>query len=280
MEKLVSIGMTVYNTSEYIEDAIKSILKQTYTNWELIVINDGSTDDTLNKIKKIKDNRIKIFSDSQNKGIAKRLNECIEASSGDYFARMDGDDIMVPYRLEQQVKYLEEHKDVNIVGSLAVIIDENSEVVAKVIKNAPQNIQQVVKSGGYFIHPTVMGHLDWFKKHKYDIEINRIEDFELWVRTFESSNFYILEDNMLFYRVFTATYRSKYHNSYRFTKRVLKKHSQKIPQRVYYSTVGMAYLKYLFFGIFKRMGLLNRKTAISTAEKTQFQAQLNDIIEK
>ena len=112
MEKLVSIGMTVYNTSEYIEDAIKSILKQTYTNWELIVINDGSTDDTLDKIKKIKDNRIKIFSDSQNKGIAKRLNECIEASSGDYFARMDGDDIMVPYRLEQQVKYLEEHKDV------------------------------------------------------------------------------------------------------------------------------------------------------------------------
>lgn len=280
MSKLVSIGMTVYNSSEYIEDAIRSILKQTYSNWELIIINDGSTDDTFIKINKIKDNRIKIFSDSQNKGIATRLNECIEASSGDYFARMDADDIMVPYRLEKQVNYLEKHKDVNVVGSLAVIIDEKSEVIAKVIKNAPQSIQQVVKSGGYFIHPTVMGHLDWFKKHKYDIEINRIEDFELWVRTFESSNFYILEDNMLFYRVFTATYRSKYHNSFRFTKRVLKKHSQKISLSVYYSTVGMAYLKYLFFDVFKKLGLLNRKTTMDLDEKVRFQAQLNEIIEK
>ena len=280
MDKLVSIGMSVYNCSKFVEDAIVSVLKQTYTNWELIIVNDGSTDDTLEKIKTFKDGRIKVFSDNENRGLPTRLNECIELSRGFYFARMDGDDIMMPNRLETQVNYLETHTDIDVVGSLAIMIDEKTKDFAKKTKYVPQSLNDVISSGSYFIHPTVMGHLGWFKQHKYDTEAYRVEDFELWVRTFESSNFFISDDYLLFYREVMTTYRSKYYQSYLSTKKVLQKYKDKMPDSLYYSTVGKAYVKYLLFDVFKKLGLLNRKTEMNTDEKVQFQTQLDKIIQK
>jgi hypothetical protein len=187
---------------------------------------------------------------------------------------------MMPNRLETQVNYLEKHKDIDVIGGLAVIIDEKSQVFAKKSKYVPQSLDDVVRSGSYFIHPTVMGHLSWFKQYKYDTEAIRVEDFELWVRTFEASKFYISDDYLLFYREVMTTYRSKYYQSFVSTKKVLKKYRHKISPKLYYTTVGMAYVKYLFFDVFKKLGLLNRKTTMDLAEKVRFQAQLNEIIEK
>ena len=280
MDKLVSIGMGVYNGSQFIEDAITSIIKQTYTNWELIIFDDGSTDNTLEKIKRFKDSRIKIFSDGQNKGLPIRLNECIESSSGFYFARMDGDDIMMPNRLETQVNYLETHNDIDVIGSLAIMIDDKTQVFAKKIKYVPQSLYDIIRSGSYFIHPTVMARLKWFKQHKYDTGGYRGEDFDLWIRTFETSKFFISDDYLLFYREVMTTYKSKYYQGYVLAKRVLQKHRNKMPNSLYYSTVGKAYTKYLLFDVFKKLGLLNRKTEMNADEKVQFQAQLDKIIQK
>ena len=279
MEKVVSIGMGVYNVSKFIESTLISIIKQTYKNWELIVIDDGSTDDTLVKINAFNDQRIKVFSDGKNKGLPTRLNECIELSTGYYFARMDGDDVMAVDRLEKQVKYLENNPSVDLVGTLAVIIDEENQVFATKQKYVPQTVQDIVRSGTYFVHPTVMGRLAWFDYHKYDSSGHRGEDFELWIRTFEASKFYIMDEYLLFYREFRANSRTKYYLAYAFMERVLTKHRDKISLSLYYKTIWNAYFKYLFFGLFNYWGLLQRRKPLKINELNKYQRQLESIIQ-
>ena len=108
---LVSILMPVYNSEKYLREAIKSILNQTFTNFELIIINDGSTDNSLKIIKSFKDNRIKIIKNKGNLGLIKTLNKGIDLAQGKYIARMDADDIAMPKRLEKQIAFFNENPD-------------------------------------------------------------------------------------------------------------------------------------------------------------------------
>lgn len=114
----VSVIMPAYNSAQYIAEAIESILNQTFTDFEFIIINDGSTDDTAKIIKEYanKDHRIKFINHKKNKGFIGCLNECLDIASGEYIAKMDSDDISLPQRLEKQVKYLAEHPSVGMVG--------------------------------------------------------------------------------------------------------------------------------------------------------------------
>ena len=115
MSPLVSIGISVYNCQATIGSAFRSILNQTYENWELILIDDGSQDDTLTIIKQFNDDRIRIYSDGRNRGLPGRLNEAVALSQGKYFARMDGDDICYPTRLASQVDFLEKNPGATVV---------------------------------------------------------------------------------------------------------------------------------------------------------------------
>ena len=123
-EPLVTIGIPCYNVGRFIALSIRSVLMQTYTNFELIITDDGSTDNTVDEIRKFNDSRIKLSVDGENCGISYRLNQQIDMAKGNIFIRMDGDDIMFPNRVEEQVKYLQEHPNVDVIGAGAVIIDE------------------------------------------------------------------------------------------------------------------------------------------------------------
>ena len=114
----ISVMMPAYNSEKYIGEAIESILNQTFTDFEFIIVNDGSTDNTAKIIKEYadKDKRIKFINHSENKGFIGCLNECLGVASGEYIAKMDSDDISLPERLEKQVKYLNEHPNVGMVG--------------------------------------------------------------------------------------------------------------------------------------------------------------------
>ena len=105
---LVSVAMPVFNGAQTIEPAIRSVLYQTYENWELILVEDGSTDETLARSRQFTDSRIRIISDGTNQGHGARLNQAIELSRGKYIARMDQDDLCFPERFELQVDFLEE----------------------------------------------------------------------------------------------------------------------------------------------------------------------------
>lgn len=197
---LVTIGIPCYNVGRFIALSIKSVLMQTYTNLELIITDDGSTDNTVDEIRKFNDSRIKLIVDGENHGISYRLNQQIDMAKGDIFIRMDGDDIMFPNRIEEQVKYLQEHPTVDVVGTGAVIIDDENTIIGLrqgeiSVKNPEDAINNSV-----FIHPTVAGKLSFFKKYKYDESLCGVEDKDLWCRGLQDSIFDIMPKPLLFYR--------------------------------------------------------------------------------
>lgn len=196
----VTIGIPVYNCQEHIALAIRSVLNQTYTNFELIITDDGSTDGTLDILKQFEDPRISLVADGKNCGISYRLNQQIDMAKGKYFVRMDGDDIMFPYRIEKQISYLEKHTEIDVVGSSAVIIGNNNEILG-----IRKGTNDFISSKDYlfkarFIHPTVAGKVSWFKKYYYKEIYNGCEDCNLWIRSFKESKFYTLEEPLFFYR--------------------------------------------------------------------------------
>lgn len=197
---LVTIGIPCYNVGRFIGFAVKSVLSQTYTNFELIITDDGSTDNTVEEIRKFQDPRIKLIVDGENHGISYRLNQQIDLANGDIFVRMDGDDIMFPDRVEKQVKYLEEHPNVDVVGSGAVIIDDNNQIIGMRQSQVTQRRPEDALNDTVFMHPTTCGKIGFFRKYKYDEYLCGVEDNDLWCRGLADSAFAIVQEPLLFYR--------------------------------------------------------------------------------
>ena len=198
----VTIAMSFYNDEKTLAIAIKSILYQSYSDWNLILLDDGSTDDSLKVAGEFKDSRICVYSDGINKGLAPRLNEIVHMAKGKYIARMDADDIMHPERLKLQVEYLDKHKDIDVVGTEAYSVDRHNRILGKrIMKPIPHKVVDVFK-GAIFIHPTIMGKRTWFENNLYeeDVWAVRAEDYELWCRSFRKSKFAVLSSPLLFYR--------------------------------------------------------------------------------
>jgi glycosyltransferase involved in cell wall biosynthesis len=119
MYSKISILLPTFNAGNNLFLAVKSILNQSFKNWTLLILDDGSTDNSLEKINNLSDERIKIFKNKINKGISYRLNQGIKFSNTKYIARMDSDDISFPDRLEKQFNFLEKNKDIDLVSSKA-----------------------------------------------------------------------------------------------------------------------------------------------------------------
>ena len=195
-EPLITIGIPVYNCESFIALAVRSVLDQTYKNFELIITDDGSKDKTVDILHHFDDPRIIIISDGENHGIVYRLNQQIKLAKGKYFVRMDGDDIMFPDRIERQVAFLETHKEVDVVGGSAVIIGDDNEIIG--MRGYVKGEDVYTCTG--FIHPTVCAKIEFFRKYKYRDELKGIEDFDLWTRSNKVAIFKILNDPVLFYR--------------------------------------------------------------------------------
>lgn len=194
--------MPVYNCEETIKKAIISILWQTYPTWELLVIDDGSTDRTLEIVKEYDDPRIKIFTDGKNLKLAKRLNQAVKLSTGDLFARMDADDIAFPERISRQVAFLEENKDVDLVGTRVLIFQKNGNIVGTYpFKAAHEAICSRPCSGFYLPHPTWMGRRSWFLKFPYRESMLKAQDQELLLRAYHLSKFACIPQYLHGYRV-------------------------------------------------------------------------------
>ena len=129
---LVSIVLPVYNGERYLAASLDSVLAQTYQNWELVIINDGSTDGTENLILNYPDKRIKYLPNDSNKGIIFSLNRGLQESKGVYIARLDADDIALPNRFEKQVEFLSENTDYALCGSYFQTIDSNGRLLKNV----------------------------------------------------------------------------------------------------------------------------------------------------
>lgn len=201
MAPIVSVIMAAYNAEKHISASIESIINQTFNNFELLVINDGSTDNTQSIVKEYckKDSRIILLNNDKNLFVIKSRNKGIEKAKGKYIAILDSDDLALPNRLEYQVKYLENNPDIFLIGSSAYIIDENDKVENSFI--APTGYEKLknnINKNNLIYHSTVM-----FRNENvfYREKMIYCEDYDLILRLFsEGKKIDNLSDILISYR--------------------------------------------------------------------------------
>jgi len=177
----ISVLLSTYNSSQYIDASVQSILEQTYQDFELIITDDGSSDNTLAILEQFKDPRIRYVIHEHNKGLIYSLNEGIELSSGEYIARMDADDIATPHRLEQQAAYLDANPQVGVLGGLMRWLHTHA-LIPKPVSHDGIRCWQLFHS--CLGHPTVMLRANVLHQHgiRYDEQYKHAEDYEIWER--------------------------------------------------------------------------------------------------
>lgn len=187
MSKKVSVLMGIYNCADTLEQAVASIQNQTYGNWELILCDDGSKDDTYAVAKRLADEdaRIVLVKNDTNLGLNKTLNKCLHLASGEYIARMDGDDVCDPSRFEKQVYYLDNNPNIGIVSTPMVYFDETGPWGRSYAIDYPK--PEDVVSGSPICHAPVMlrkACLDAVGGYSEDDRTMRVEDVDLWIRLY------------------------------------------------------------------------------------------------
>ena len=254
-----------------------SVLNQDYKSFELLLIDDGSTDKSLDIAYRFQDERIKVIHDGQNKGLSARLNELVALSIGEYFVRMDADDIMFPQRISRQLAYLQQHNEVDVVGCSAVTIDIKNKITGIICyPEHPNNISNVIKHQ-CFIHPSIMAKRSWFVQNPYDEGAIRMEDYNLWMRTFSKYRFYNIVEPLLFYRVSGLPYLNKYLLSMKGERKELQKNKQIIPN--YRVVLLKNYLKCGLYMIFSALHLTDfllqmRSTKLAQSTFLQYTQQV------
>lgn len=192
--------MPVYNCARTIAQAISSILTQTFTDWELLIIDDGSTDNTLNIVLSFDDPRIIVTRGGENKRLPTRLNECISKASGMFFARMDGDDIAYPGRLQCQLEYLQSHPDVDLLGGWVLVFrNDGTALGARRGLLMHEHMWAHPWKGVLMPHSTWIGRIEWFRRNLYRT-VPASEDQELLFRTYQKSRFATVPQIVLGYR--------------------------------------------------------------------------------
>lgn len=200
---LISILMPVYNAGDFLVDAIESIRNQTLKDWELIVIDDGSTDKSHEILKKYaeKDSRIKIFRFKKNKGLALALNYGLSKAKGKYLARMDADDISMPKRLEKQLKYLKKNPQAVAIGSQVKLINEKGGFIG--YKRFPTDSKKIYQMMGTMMaiqHPTLLTYTKIIKKCPY-VNHTTAEDVSVFFKLLQYGIFLNTKEVLLKYRI-------------------------------------------------------------------------------
>jgi glycosyltransferase involved in cell wall biosynthesis len=218
---LVSVGIPFFNPGPHFELAVRSIFAQTYPKWELILMDDGSQDGSYERALQIRDPRVRVFRDGQNKGLPARLNEITQLAQGEFVARMDADDAMHPLRLERQVVLLLSNPEVDGVTTGAYLIDGENKPLALLPGHQPSALE-VLMRGGY-LHPSLTARKAWFQTHPYSLAYPRAEDRELFVRTLKSSVISVLQEPVYFYRWFGVPRGKLLRKGYRSERRIVWK---------------------------------------------------------
>jgi glycosyltransferase involved in cell wall biosynthesis len=222
----VTIGLPVYNTRPFLADAIRSIFAQTFQDWELIIIDDGSTDRSIEIAKSIKDSRVAVYRDRVNRGLAYRLNQIAQLSRGNYIARMDADDLMHPERIAKQVRLLDEHQHIDVVDT--GLYSMNIDAIPTGVRGKEPLQTSLIAALNHALlnHATILGRTQWFRQNPYDPLYTRSEDRELWCRTVNHSTFSRIEEPLYFYREIVSM--RHYLQSCRDIRKLIRKYGPKV----------------------------------------------------
>ena len=198
---VISVIMSVYNSENYIKDSVESILNQTFSDFEFIITDDCSTDNTLKMLKKYakENNRIKLLINSENLGLTKSLNKMIDISNGEFIARMDADDISLAQRFEKQISFMKRNPDIGVCGTNNESFGNyvNKKNIRWIFEH--EEIRAALLFHNAFPHGTALIRKKIIDQHKirYDENYRVIQDYELWQRLIRLTKFSIIPEVLL-----------------------------------------------------------------------------------
>ena len=196
----ISVVMAAYNAEKYLRESIDSLLTQTFIDFELIVVNDGSTDGTLAILESYGDERLRIINNAQNLGLPKSLNIGIKSARGEYIARQDADDMSLPQRLEKQYAYMQANPQIALLGSLSNYLDGADNKVPYEVEFLPAPTFADLMKSNRFVHSAMMIRKTVLDKVGLYEAIDWAEDYELWLRIAKHYEVRNLQEVLVLYR--------------------------------------------------------------------------------
>lgn len=283
-QPFISVGIPIYNAGKYLALAIQSVINQSYQNWELILIDDGSTDNSLQIAKRFEaeDERIRVISDGQNKKLPYRLNQIIDEAKYDYIMRMDADDMIHPKKIEIQIEFLIKNPQYDLVSTGLVSVDKDHKAYGY------RNISQIhtefreLKRSYPIVHASIMAKTSWYKRNKYRLDYPRCEDYELWCRTSLKNdlNIAILPNLLYYYREEGLLELDKLIRSHNDNYKVYREYMNKFSLRHYIvNTVKKKVIICLdSIGLLQHIARKRNKTSPSSEVLREHQKVINNLI--
>lgn len=280
----ITIGIPFYNADKFLDDAIKSILVQTYQNWELILINDGSSDSSVEIAKRYAniDSRIRLIDDGLNKKLPSRLNQIISEAKYDYIARMDADDLIAVDRLEKQINFLINNPKYDLVTSGMYSIGNNNEILGKrILKNYHMPPSEMLKGLTNLLHASMLAKKEWCLRNLYREDNSLAEDYELWLNANIKNDlkYYVLEEPLYYYREGENVKKEKMIKGYNTQIQVIERYYQDI---ISHRDMGKIKMKFelkkvivKFLDLLNLMFILEKKRVVSFTYEDQKDYDLN-----
>lgn len=281
---MITIGIPIYNAEAYLEDAIKSVLAQSFQDFELILIDDGSTDKSLEIAKSFKDNRIKVIFDGENKRLPARLNQIIELAKYDYIARMDADDLMDIDRLKIQFEYLKNNSAIDLVTTGMYSIGKKNEILGKRIpKNYMMDAGDILQGLTNLLHASMLARKEWCLRNLYRVDNALAEDYELWLSAAIKGDlkYSVIQEPLYYYREVENVKRDKMIKGYNTQIEVINRYyvgviSEIEKKRIVRKfEIKKALVKFLYF--FNLMFILQKRrvSAISEEDAKRYNKNLS-----
>lgn len=284
----ISIGIPFFNAEKYLEDAIKSVLAQTFQNWELILVDDGSTDRSLEIARSFVDPRIRIISDGYNRRLPYRLNQIISEAKYDIIARMDADDLMAVDRLEKQMKVLNENSEIDLVVTSLYSIGNKNEILGKrIFSNYQMQPKEILQGLTNLLHPSLLVRKAWCQRNLYQENNCLAEDYELWLSAAIKNdfNYVVIQEPLYFYREVENVKKEKMIRGYNTQIEVVKKYYKNIISDIDKNKIILKFeIKKIIVRILNFLNLMQilqmrRITPISNQDKNIYASQL-ELIER
>lgn len=207
---LISVVLPVYNVAPYIKEAIDSVINQTIQDFEIIIIDDCSTDKTLSVIKSINDSRIRIIEKPTNKGLIDSLNIGFKEAKGAFIARMDGDDKNAPSRFEKQLRYLQDNPAIKACGCWLQCFGASSKIIKH--KEYHEQIQAQLLLGNSMSLGTTMLNRSAYQNYSFNKSKIHVEDYDFWVKSAWECKMYNIQEVLYYYRTHEAQVSSLYND--------------------------------------------------------------------
>ena len=286
---MISIGIPFYNAEAYLEDAIKSVLAQTFQEWELILVDDGSSDGSLDIAKKYEqlDSRIRVISDGLNKKLPTRLNEIIKEAKFDLIARMDADDLMDVERLEKQYAFLSANPEYDLVTTGMYSIDQSNEVLGKRLpENRIMQANEILGGLTNLLHASMLAKKQWCLRNPYREDNALAEDYELWLSAAIKNDlkYNVLQEPLYYYREVENVKKEKMIKGYNTQIEVINRYyAGVISNNLKNKIVFKFELKKIIVKIFNFFNLMfilqmRRVNNITVSDQARYKANLDKIL--